>query len=120
MSVTQSQAQEIEQLVNLLRIVTGMPIEMANVAEEVQPPPRPSKSSSDFRPKYKHCSTRYDKETDTYNNRPLDPTYYKHYYAKNNVLVECDGCGEQTAKLTICRHKKSEKCKKLTELNQNY
>ena len=118
MSLTQSQAQEIEQLRALLRIVAGVPIEMVNIAEEVQPPPRPSKSSSDFRPKYKNCSTRYDKETDTYNNRPLDPIYYKHYYAKNNVLVECDGCGAQTSKLTLWRHKKSKKCITLTGLNK--
>ena len=118
MSVTQSQPQEIEQLVTLLRIVAGMPVEMANVAEEVQPPPRPSKSSSDFRPKYKNCSTRYDKDTDSYNNRPLDPTYFKQYYHTNNVLIECDGCGMHTSKLSIARHKKTQKCIKLTELNK--
>ena len=118
MSITQSQTQQIEQLVNILRIVAGMPIEMANVAEEVQPPPPPSKSSSDFRPKYKNCSTRYDKDTDTYNNRPLDPTYFKQYYHTNNVLIECDGCGKQALKLSIARHKKTQKCKALTELNK--
>ena len=140
MELTDSQKLEIESFRQLLRRVSGLPIEMVVidpaknrsnektapkeetnidntqpiemvVIDPSQQPPQSSKSSSDFRPKYKGCSTRYDKESDKYNNKPLDPEYYKQYYTKNNVLVECDGCGTHVSKLTLWRHKKSNRCK---------
>ena len=74
-----------------------------------------SKSSKDFKPQ-KQDSIRYDKESDTYDNKPKDPEYFKKYWRSHNCFIECDNCGQQTPKLSLSRHKKSARCRKLGEL----
>ena len=81
------------------------------VMVEVDAPKSKSKSTKDFKPVKE--SARYDKEKDKYNKKPLDPNYFNEYYRQHNVLIECDFCGRQTPKLTLARHKRTNKCKKL-------
>ena len=81
------------------------------VMVECDAPKPKQKSTTDFRPV--KDSTRYDKDQDKYNHKPLDPNYFNEYYKQHNVLIECDVCGRQTPKLKLARHKKSNKCKKL-------
>ena len=111
---------EVESFKELLSALSGKPIDMINIAEELEFLNAPCiKSSSSFIPKNKEDSKRYNADTNTYNVKPLDPEYTKKYYAKNCYLVQCDLRGAETKKLTLWRHKKTNKCKKLAESNQN-
>ena len=104
LEVMQSEVQFFQELFTQ---ISGENIVMVDVAA-----PKPKKpSSKDFIPVKE--STRFDKEQNKYNNKPLDPNYFNEYYKQHSVLVECDVCGEQTHKLKLARHKKSNKCKKL-------
>ena len=111
---------EVQFFQNLLSELTETEVDMINIAEELEFLSAPAKrSSANFIPKNKEASKRYNKDTNKYDNRPPDPDYVNKYYAKHRYLVQCDVCGAETKKLTLSRHKKTNKCKKLAESNQN-
>ena len=94
-------------------------VELKEIINEVSPITMEntmSKSSKTFRPQKKQDSVRYNKELDTYDNKPKDPEYFKKYWRTQNWFIECDNCGQQTPKLSLSRHKKSNRCKKLGDL----
>ena len=74
------------------------------------------KPKSKFVPKKE--SDRYDKETGKYDNRPLDPEYYKMYWRCKNEPIPCEHCGQLVAKLRMCKHIKTQKCQKGQKINQ--
>ena len=49
-----------------------------------------------------------------YNNKPLDPDYYKKYWKANlaSVKVECPRCGVLTGKCQSARHYSTKVCMK--------
>ena len=105
---------------NFLSELTETEVGVVDIAEELELLNAPAKrSSANFIPKNKEASKRYNKDTNKYDNRPLDPDYANKYYAKHRYLIQCDVCGAETKKLTVSRHKKTNKCKKLAESNQN-
>ncbi len=115
------QNSEVQYFQELLETITGEPIEMVNIGE-----PEPTKRKKekkeqvpkkDWRPVKE--STRYDKETDTYNHKPNDPDYFKKYWRSYNVVVHCDKCGRPAQKLHMARHQKSTICKKWSQCIQD-
>ena len=61
-------------------------------------------------------SKRTNPETGIYNNKPNDPEYFNKYYnEKNRVPVECPQCACMIPKLTLPRHMRSNKCKKMAK-----
>ena len=87
------QNSEVQYFQEFLETITGEPIEMVNIGE---PEPEPTKKKKkekkekipkkDWRPVKE--SARYDKETDTYNDKPNDPYYFKKYWRSYNVVVQ--------------------------------
>ena len=111
---------EVQFFQNFLSELTETEVVVVDIAEELELLSAPAKrSSANFIPKNKEASKRYNKDTNKYDNRPLDPDYANKYYANHRYLVQCDVCGAETKKLTLWRHKKTNKCKKLAESNQN-
>jgi hypothetical protein len=49
-------------------------------------------------------------ENGNYDNRPIDPDYFKKYWQENNWKETCKRCGVQVARLRMCKHIKSKKC----------
>ena len=61
-------------------------------------------------------SKRTNPETGIYNIKPKDPEYFNKYYnEKNRVPVECPQCACMIPKLTLPRHMRSNKCKKMAK-----
>lgn len=55
----------------------------------------------------------------TYNNKPLDPDYFKKYYMeKTKGKVQCSCCGSMVEKSGIARHKRSSICAKKSALKE--
>ena len=117
------QNSEVQYFQELLETITGEPIEMVNIGE---PEPEPTKKKKekkekipkkDWRPVKE--SAKYDKETDTYNDKPNDPDYFKKYWRSYNVVVQCDKCGRSAQKLHLARHQKSTLCKKWSQCIQS-
>ena len=92
---------------NFLSELTEKEVDVVEIADD-KPKKQPSQT--------KLNSKRDDKDTDTYNNKPNDPEYFKNYWRTKNDYVKCPSCGQQAAKLRLCKHKKSMKCIKLTDL----
>ena len=96
---------EVQFFKNVIYEVACEPIEMVEITLP--------KQSRHFIPKIKLDSTRWNKDTNTYNNKPIDPNYFNNYFHEKNSLIICDVRGQETKKLKLSRHKKSNKCKKL-------
>ena len=122
------QNSEVQYFQELIETITGEPIEMVNIGEplleskEIEPTKK-TKEKKEKVPTHKRRpikeSTRYDKETDTYNTKPLDPEYFKKYWRSYNVVVQCDKCGRPAQKLHYARHQKSTLCKKWSQCIQD-
>ena len=51
------------------------------------------------------------KDDGTYDNKPLDPNYFRTYYhTKGSEQVECPTCGYQCKRNYLYRHSKTDKC----------
>ena len=96
---------EVQFFKDFLSEVASEPIEMVEITLP--------KQSRNFIPKKKLDSTRWNKETNTYNNKPIDPNYFNSYFHEKNIVIICDVCGQETKKLKLARHKKTNKCIKL-------
>jgi len=54
------------------------------------------------------------KDDGTYDNKPLDPNYFRTYYhTKGSEQVECPTCGYKCKRNYLYRHSKTDKCIKL-------
>ena len=62
--------------------------------------------------------TRYNAETGEYNDKPVDPEYFKKYYHAHSEKVTCQFCGKLTGQFKMFRHVKSQKCLKAQQLNK--
>ena len=48
-----------------------------------------------------------------YDNRPLDPHYYKNYYhGPGSEMTTCPHCGTECRKNYLSKHRRTNKCKK--------
>ena len=122
---------EIQYFQELLETITGEPVQMVNIGEEpvpsepeTEPVAKKKKKEKkekvpkkDWRPVKE--SARYNKETDTYNHKPTDPEYFKHYWHLNNEYIQCDRCGRRALKLSLARHQKTNLCNKWSACIQN-
>ena len=63
--------------------------------------------------------TRYNPETGAYNDKPVDPEYFKKYYQNHKEKVKCEICNKTTGKFKMFRHLKSQKCQMAARLH-NY
>ena len=51
------------------------------------------------------------KDDGTYDNKPLDPNYFKTYYhTKGTEQIECPTCGYKCKRNYLYRHSKTDKC----------
>ena len=54
------------------------------------------------------------KEDGTYDNKPLDPHYFRDYYRnKLSCKGTCEICGKEIVKVRIGRHQQTMKCRML-------
>ena len=60
--------------------------------------------------------TRYNPETGAYNDKPVDPEYFKKYYQNHKEKVKCEICNKTTGKFKMFRHLKSQKCQMAARL----
>ena len=115
------QNSEVQYFKELIETITGEPIEMVNIGEQLLEskeiePTKKTKEKKEKVPTHKRRpikeSARYDKETDTYNHKPKDPTYFKNYWHLNNEYIQCDRCVRRALKLSLARHQKTNLCNK--------
>ena len=66
-------------------------------------------------------SEKRDRTEENYRNnkKNRESGYFRDYYKKNHKIVMCEGCGCLVNNTNLSKHKKTNKCKMLTQANKD-
>jgi endogenous inhibitor of DNA gyrase (YacG/DUF329 family) len=126
--MTETIENKVEYFQNLLSQVAGKPVVLQNMlepeedtnkieSEEVTTKKRSGPRAKHAKPFVKNGALWIPPENSvriqedgTYNDKPVDPDYFKKYYHENKATNPCPICAKPILDKTLARHQKSNKC----------